>query len=108
MVEQHLYRIIQQACENAMFHADAKHVSIQGKLVKDGADLVVDDDGKGFKLSGENDLADFLSTRHFGLAGMQERAAMIDAKLFVDTAPGKGTRVRLSWRQGNQKEDNRR
>ncbi len=103
MVEQHLYRIIQQACENAMFHADAKHVSIQGKLAKDGADLVVEDDGKGFKLSGQNNLAEFLSTRHFGLAGMQERAAMIGAKLFVETAPGKGTRVRLSWRDGNQK-----
>ena len=103
MVEQHLYRIIQQACENAMFHADARHVSIQGNLVKDGVDLVVYDDGKGFKLSGENDLAHFLSTRHFGLAGMQERAVMIEAKLFVETAPGKGTRVRLSWRDRDHK-----
>jgi len=108
MVEQHLYRIMQQACENALQHAEAKHISIHGHLAKDGADLVVEDDGKGFTLNRQTDLEGLLSTRHFGLAGMQERAAMIDAQLLVNTAPGKGTRVQLSWQEGGQKAtDNR-
>lgn len=106
MVEQHLYRIVQQACENAWQHAKAKQVSISGRVAKDGADLVVEDDGKGFKLDGQNDLEGFLSTRHFGLAGMQERAAMINAKLYVDTSPGTGTRVRLSWRKRDHLHNN--
>lgn len=105
MAEQHLYRIVQQACENALRHSQAKQISVRGDILKDGADLVVEDDGRGFKLEGQADLAALLATRHFGLAGMHERAAMIGAKLVVHTAPGSGTRVRLSWRDGNQKEN---
>ncbi|MEX2143010.1 MAG: ATP-binding protein [Anaerolineales bacterium] len=99
MVEQHVYRIVQQACENALQHSDAKQLTIRGGILPDGADLVVEDDGKGFELDGQAALAALLSTRHFGLASMHERAAMINARLTVDTAPGAGTRVQLRWQE---------
>jgi len=103
MVEQHLYRIIQQAGENALQHAEATQISIHGHIAEDGVDLVVEDDGKGFQSNNPNGLAELLATRHFGLAGMHERAAMIDARLDVDSSPGNGTRLRLTWSQGGQK-----
>ena len=43
------------------------------------------------------DLTQWLARRHFGLAGMHERAALIGAALHVQSAPGQGTRVRLVW-----------
>ena len=36
-------------------------------------------------------------TRHFGLLSMEERAALIDAQLAIDSAPGRGTRVSASF-----------
>lgn len=103
LVEQHLYRIVQQACENTLEHGKAKHLVIDGRIDSSGADLLVEDDGQGFKLGSQPGLVDFLSTRHFGLAGMNERATMIGAKLFVDSSLGKGTRVRLTWRLDDAK-----
>lgn len=103
MVEQHLYRIIQQAGENALQHAEATQISIQGHIAEDRVDLVVEDDGKGFQSNDPNGLTDLLATRHFGLAGMHERAAMIDARLDVHSSPGNGARLRLTWSQGGQK-----
>ncbi|MEX2161347.1 MAG: ATP-binding protein [Anaerolineales bacterium] len=98
-VEQHIYRIAQQACENVLQHSKAKHLTFRGQITSEGIDLIVEDDGMGFKLNDPTSLTEFLSTRHFGLAGMQERAAMIGANLQVQSAPGKGTQVRLAWKK---------
>lgn len=98
MVEQHIYRIIQQACENAIQHSGADHVFLRGNIGSSGVDLLVEDNGKGFTLAPDGSLVEFLSTRHFGLAGMQERASMIGAQLDIDTKPSQGTRVRLTWK----------
>jgi signal transduction histidine kinase len=38
-----------------------------------------------------------LEGRHYGLVGMQERAALIGARLAFDSPPGHGTRVCLEW-----------
>lgn len=95
--EQHLFRIIQQACENASIHAQAKSVSVNGSIESTGIDLEVSDDGLGFELHGST-LSELLKTRHFGLAGMSERAAMIGAELSINSAPGVGTRVELRWK----------
>lgn len=95
-VEQHLFRIIQQACENALFHGSPQNLSIRGEIREQGVDLKVEDNGIGFRLDGAG-LASLLKARHFGLAGMSERAAMIGAKLAIDSTPGKGTKVHLSW-----------
>jgi signal transduction histidine kinase len=57
----------------------------------------VEDDGIGFELGEAPDLAAFLSRRHFGLAGMHERAELIGARMVVDSKPGQGTRVLVAW-----------
>jgi hypothetical protein len=95
-VEQHLFRIIQQACENAIVHAQAKSIAISGKIEGVGVVLEVGDDGQGFELH-SSAFSELLKTRHFGLAGMSERAAMIGAEITINSAPGKGTKVELRW-----------
>jgi signal transduction histidine kinase len=101
--EQHLFRIVQQACENALLHSKARKVLISGKITKTSVEFVVHDDGKGFALSGGSELAALLAAKHFGLVGMHERAELIGARLAVETAPSKGTRIDLHWRPPNGK-----
>jgi signal transduction histidine kinase len=97
MIELHLFRIVQQACQNALQHADAKTIRITGCLKPEEVDLVTADDGKGFATGVPLDLAILLANKHFGLAGMYERAALIGAKMSVASTPGGGTRVRVVW-----------
>ncbi len=101
--EQHLFRIVQQACENALLHGKARKISITGKISKAAVEFVVQDDGKGFALAGGPELAALLAAKHFGLVGMHERAELIGARLGVETAPSKGTRIDLHWRAPNGK-----
>jgi signal transduction histidine kinase len=101
-VELHLFRIVQQACQNALKHSQAQCIYLRGILDHSRVELSVEDDGIGF-LAGEHlDLAQLLANKHFGLAGMHERAALIGAQMWIDSAPGKGTRVRIMWDVNSQ------
>lgn len=86
-VEQAIYRISQEALENATRHAHASHVWI--KFLKDDnhIQLVVKDDGKGFDM---NNLSD---EERLGIRGMYERSIAIGGNLELDSHPGKGTSV---------------
>jgi len=97
-VEEHLFRIVQQACENALRHANARSIQIFGTLEPGGLSLSVEDDGKGFQDIGRLDLNELLRQEHYGLVGMYERAALIDAALEIESAPGDGTKVRIAWK----------
>jgi signal transduction histidine kinase len=96
-LERHLYRIVQQACENALRHAQASVIKIHGRLTADTIDLTVEDNGLGFDAGPDLDLAALIARRHFGLAGMYERAALIGATLAIASSPGHGTRVGIRW-----------
>lgn len=97
MIELHLFRIIQQACQNALQHAEAKTIRILGSMEPEQVDLTVEDDGKGFTMGDQLDLAALLANKHFGLAGMHERAALIGARMTIVSAPAHGTRVQVTW-----------
>jgi len=97
MIELHLFRIVQQACQNALQHAEAKTIRITGLLKPEGVDLITEDDGRGFATGVPLDLAVLLANKHFGLAGMYERAALTGAKMSIASTPGGGTRVRVVW-----------
>lgn len=98
-VELHLYRIVQQACKNAIEHAQSTRIVISGKLEPGHVDLSVADDGTGFSSDTKIDLAELLIKKHFGLAGMYERAALIGAEVQIITSKGQGTTVRVVWRE---------
>ena len=97
-IEQHLFRIVQEACENAMQHAHAKEIFIFGQLEPAYIDLRIEDDGTGFDSGEELELTHLLASKHFGLAGMVERAELIGADIRIDSTPKNGTIVQVVWR----------
>ncbi len=97
LVEQHAYRIVQQATENALRHAAARSVEIAGRMDPEDLCLTVSDDGVGIPTDLTTSLGALIAQRHFGLAGMVERAQLIGAALSVDARPEGGTVVTLRW-----------
>jgi len=84
------YRVAQEALNNVVKHAGASRVDVMLDSSDHSVVLIVEDDGVGF------DSADAQAVeKGFGLVGMRERAALIDATLQIESAPGKGTAVYL-------------
>ena len=90
-VEIALYRIVQEALTNVSKHAEAKAVSVL--IEARGASMVaiIEDNGKGFDVHEVS--ASSKSERKLGLYGMQERAALIDGMLTIESRPGVGTTI---------------
>jgi len=87
-VELVFYRVGQESLSNVARHAQADAVDVT-LLQRNGVVTIeIIDDGCGFNPSMADD-----GPRGLGLVGMRERLAMIDGKLIIESAPGKGTRV---------------
>ncbi len=83
-----VYRVAQEALSNATRHSGAAHVAVRlRRSDKDGVELEVSDDGRGFAFDE--------SEGGLGIAGMRERALLIGAKLTIESRPAHGTTVRL-------------
>jgi len=92
-----LYRITQEALNNIMKHARARHASITLRPTPEGTELRITDDGRGFDPSA-------LKPNHLGLGIMHERAALIGATLEIDTGKGRGTTITVTWPGSTGKE----
>lgn len=101
-VEQHLFRIIQEACANALRHSKATEITISGNIDSRAAGLAVQDNGTGFDLQRQLDLNNLLADNHFGLAGMIERAKLIGAAVEIESIPQTGTCVTIRWQISNE------
>lgn len=88
-VEQELLKIAQEAVRNAARHAEAGHIAIELAFDAKRLRMTIADDGRGFTHAVNSSGVD----GHFGLRGMRERAAEIDADLNVESAAGKGTKI---------------
>jgi signal transduction histidine kinase len=93
-VRQALYRIAQEAIQNAAQHARPGQVTL--RLLTEGGDVILEiiDDGRGFTPGGD------LPGR-FGIRSMRERAMGAGGHLEVDSAPGFGTVVRAVLPHGD-------
>jgi PAS domain S-box-containing protein len=87
-VEASVYRVVQEALGNAIHHAKPNVVSISVSKDDDMVTAIVEDDGRGFD-------PELLPEGHFGVIGMRERAMLAGGVLTVDSAPGRGTVVRI-------------
>lgn len=88
VVEAALYRVAQESLLNAVKHGAPRHVRIALRGERDLATLEVADDGSGF------DVAEAESRRPgMGIFAMRERVALVNGRLEIDSAPGRGTRV---------------
>lgn len=85
-----LFRIAQEALTNVVRHAEARVVEISLATTEDSVVLTVRDDGKGI-------VADSIESQEsVGLIGMRERAALINGRLTIQGAPGRGTTVSVT------------
>ena len=81
-----LFRLIQEAVQNALKHAEAKRIQVKLSIAKELVSVVVKDDGKGFDMSVQKEGS-------FGLMGMRERVELLEGALSINSAPGAGTLV---------------
>ncbi|MBX2998415.1 MAG: sensor histidine kinase, partial [Caldilineaceae bacterium] len=89
-----VYRVCQQALYNIVQHAEADQIWVRLYSQDNRLDLEVEDNGVGFTMP-EN-LVDLPRRQHLGIVGMMERVSAIGGEFTVDSAPGQGTRVRLT------------
>ncbi|HUH96047.1 MAG TPA: ATP-binding protein [Anaerolineales bacterium] len=101
-VEQHLFRIVQEACMNARRHSNPTLITLSGQLRSDLIELTVEDNGSGFNPKEILDLNALQAGNHFGLSGMFERAELVGAEIAIESEGGKGTRVRVRWKPNGE------
>jgi signal transduction histidine kinase len=84
-----LFRIVQEGLTNIIRHAGAKHITLE--LTDGGGEYVftLEDDGRGFDLNSERD-----GWPH-GIMGMQQRVRALGGEFSLESAPGRGTKLRV-------------
>ena len=90
-----IYRILQEALNNAASHSGADLVTISLAKTDGEMMLALQDNGQGFDL--EHTLALEDSRRGFGLTSMKERTELSGGSFSIDSSVGQGTTVRASW-----------
>jgi signal transduction histidine kinase len=88
-----LFSIVRESLRNVESHTRAEKVRLA--LGYDGDDVVLEiaDDGDGFTIP--PDLEDLKAGGHFGVIGMRERAKRVGGQLELESAPGKGCRLKV-------------
>lgn len=99
-VRHNLFLALKEALNNAAKHASATEVRISLTLDEVGFELVVADDGRGFAPAADEKItqqpaAPDRAGGGNGLLNMQQRMAELGGKCVIESAPGRGTRVRF-------------
>jgi signal transduction histidine kinase len=89
-VRHNIFLVVKEALTNAMKHAEAKEVRLQAKAAGDTLEFIVQDNGRGFHLPNSR-----VPGKGHGLGNMRRRTEAMGGTLVVESAPGKGTTVRL-------------
>ena len=91
-----LFRMAEEALRNIERHAMATRAAVALKTVDDThLKLRIEDDGVGFD-------PDLPRQGHYGIVGLREQAALIGAKLSIDSAPGRGTVLTIALRMTHE------
>jgi PAS domain S-box-containing protein len=90
-----VYRICQESLHNILHHSHATEVVIHLSQIKDQIVLVVQDNGIGFSVP--NDFTKLTADKHYGLAGMRERAEAMGGSLEVYSKPSEGTEIKVCF-----------
>lgn len=93
-----LYRIAQEATNNAIRHGKAQHIEISLTLDSGILRLSIADDGSGFPV--ENLTPDAITTSGMGIKIMQYRARQLGARLYFLPRTEGGTEVRIEMQIG--------
>lgn len=94
LAEINIYRITQEAINNAIKYAESTHILVSLSHSKNILSIVIDDNGKGFDPSKVKHVK--TGDGGMGMTFMKERIKYINGRLFVTSEAGKGTRVTLN------------
>jgi two-component system sensor histidine kinase UhpB len=86
-----IYRIAQEALNNAMRHAKSTWIQVELFAEQSHVQLRVKDNGIGFMVP--TNFTDLTRAGHFGLIGMRERAVLANGMLSVTSTPKQGTEI---------------
>jgi signal transduction histidine kinase len=90
-----IFRILQEAGSNAIKHGGADRVTVRLSKGDGVLELAIEDNGKGFNPSEVT--CNRKLNRGIGLQSMKERAELSCGICEIESAPGKGTQVRVKW-----------
>jgi PAS domain S-box-containing protein len=84
-----IFRILQEALNNAMKHAKAKEVNIGMRLIRGAVELVIKDDGIGFNLS--------TIKMGAGLKNIQNRVYLVNGRHKIESSPDNGCKIIINF-----------
>ena len=82
-----IYRMIQEAMNNALKHSNANEITIKLNIIKNSLKLEFYDDGVGF------DTKILKDSKQFGLIGIKERVQSLKGTFDLQTSPSNGARL---------------
>ncbi|MBX9851215.1 MAG: PAS domain-containing protein [Cytophagaceae bacterium] len=91
-VEINLYRIMQEALNNAIKYSEADEVRVKLMNSNEYLQLEISDNGKGFTATNINNKKRVNQSGN-GIINIQERTSLIDGQFRIETAPGMGTKI---------------
>jgi two-component system sensor histidine kinase DegS len=91
LIEINIYRLTQEAINNAIKYADSTHIIVQLSHSHNILSIIIDDNGKGFDINDAEKKRN--SESGMGLLFMKERIQYINGRVFINSIPGEGTRI---------------
>jgi two-component system, NarL family, sensor histidine kinase DegS len=91
LIEINIYRLTQEAINNAIKYAESSHIIVQLSHSETLLSVIVDDNGKGFDMASVDKKRN--SESGMGLLFMKERIQYINGRVFFNSIPGEGTRI---------------
>ncbi len=91
LIEINIYRLTQEAINNALKYAESSHIIVQMSHSNSILSITIDDNGKGFDINTVEKKRN--SESGMGLLFMKERVQYINGRVFINSIPGEGTRI---------------
>jgi PAS domain S-box-containing protein len=89
-VEINLYRIVQEALNNAIKYSEADQINISLDNTGESLKILVADNGKGFSMGSKS------KGSGNGITNIQERTRLIDGEFSIESASGMGTKILIN------------
>lgn len=91
LIEINIYRLTQEAINNAIKYAESSHIIVQLSHSETLLSIIIDDNGKGFDINAVDKKRN--SESGMGLLFMKERIQYINGRVFIKSIPREGTRI---------------
>ncbi len=97
LVETNLYRVTQEAVNNAIKYANSDYIMISVTHSNSIFSIIIDDNGDGFDIASISSRPKNNAEGGMGLFFMKERMSYINGRIFINSIPGQGSRITLNY-----------